>query len=389
MLEAERKLDRCKDQPTCSPTCVSGLIWVVLGLVFFYAHVAYAITAEPKKKVVVLFSYEKDFWAVKDENRGIADGLATMGFVEGHNINIVRLYMNTKTVNKTARKMEAVAPTLLAKIQSFQPDVLMVMDDDALRHVGAKFLDTKLPVVFGGINLIPTDHDYGWITATERRPLADSELKPGHNFTGVLERIAIGAGFNLLHQINPGIKSALFISDKSLLSRQMLRAADHDAILEKVPIKIVKQVFTDDYEALKQLILDYQDRVDSIVMFLPWTFVDINGQHVSHRNVVRWMLQNNKRPGIAYLDVLAEDGLLCGVVVDLFQQGANAGIMTGRILSGEKPSDIPILNPVANRIMINLARAKQLNIDIPFEVLKNSDVLLKTMNAYPEFKYRD
>ena len=163
---------------------------------------------------------------MEDENRGIVNGLATMGFLEGRNTDIVRLYMNTKTVNKTAEQMEAAATSLLEQIRSIQPDILFIMDDDALRHLGAKLLDTELPIVFGGINLFPTDTDYGWVSETRRAPLADSLARPGHNITGVLERIAIASGFNLLHQIVPQAETALFISDRSILSRQMLRAAD-------------------------------------------------------------------------------------------------------------------------------------------------------------------
>lgn len=374
----------------CMPAYLG--IFFVFGLVF--GDSAIAQTTQPavngsQKKVVILFSYEETFWAVQDENRGIAEGLATMGYVEGRNTDMMRVYMNTKTINKTARQMEQVAHKLLDQIKALGPDILLIMDDDALRHVGAKLLDSELPIVFGGINLFPMDDDYGWIDGIHRRSLADSTQQPGHNITGVLERIALGAGFNVLHQIDPRIKSVLFLSDKSILSRQMLRAADYNAALSDVPMKIVKQVFTDDFETLKQLVLDYQDRVDSIVMFLPWTLVDAKGRHVPHQTVVRWMLQNNKRPGIAYLDVLAEEGFLCGVVVDMFQQGVHAGIMAGKILQGENPATLPIVNPVANRIMINLARAKQLNIDIPFEVLKNTDVILKMMTAYPEFTPKD
>jgi hypothetical protein len=342
-----------------------------------------------KKKAVIVFSYRQGWWAVEDENRGIANGLATIGFIEGRNVDIVRLYMNTKTVNKTAEQMEAAAISLLEQIRSIQPDILLIMDDDALRHLGAKLLDTELPIVFGGINLFPTDSDYGWVSETRRAPLADSLERPGHNITGVLERIAIASGFNLLHQIVPQAETALFISDRSILSRQMLRAADFTYALANTPMKIIRQVFTDDYEEMQRIVLDYQDRVDCIVMFLPWTFEDKHGNHVPQEKVVSWLLKNNKRPGIAYLDILAEEGFLCGVVVDMYQQGFHSGIMAGRILTGQHPKEIPIINPVANRIMINLARAKQLNIDIPFEVLKNTDSILKTMTAYPEFNYSE
>lgn len=337
------------------------------------------------KNAVILFSYRQGWWAVEDENRGIKQGLAAMGYAEGRNMEITRLYMDTKTSNKTAIQMEAAALRLVHRIEAIHPDLLFIMDDDALRHVGAKLFDTDLPIVFGGINLFVTDPDYGWITSTRRAPLADSLDQPGHNITGVLERIAIASGFNLLHQILPDAKSALFISDKSILSRQLLRAAGDEQAMTNLPVTIVKQVFTDDYEKMKATVLAYQNRVDCIVMFLPWTFEDRNGNHIPQEDVVRWLLQNNRRPGIAYLDILAEEGFLCGVVVDMVQQGVHAGVMAGRILNGEKPGQIPIVDPVANRIMINVARARQLNIDIPFEVLKSADVVIRTMTAYPEF----
>jgi ABC-type uncharacterized transport system substrate-binding protein len=361
---------------------VSGLLICVLAA---HAWPDAGSAASGKKHAVILFSYRQGWWAVEDENRGIADGLEAMGYIEGQNIDITRLYMNTKTINKTAVKMEAAAVPLLNQIYAIHPDVLFIMDDDALRHVGAKLLDTDVPIVFGGINLLVTDPDYGWVTPTQRAPLADTLDRPGHNVTGVLERIAIASGFNLLHQILPGAKSALFLSDKSILSQQMLRAAGDKAALSNVPMKIIKQMFTDDYEEMKKTILDYQNRVDAVVMFLPWTFEDRNGQHVPQEKVVRWLLENNKRPGIAYLDILAEEGFLCGVVVDMVQQGVNAGIIGARILGGEDPANISIVDPVANRITINMARAKQLQIDIPFEVLKNADVVYHTMTVYPEF----
>jgi ABC-type uncharacterized transport system substrate-binding protein len=342
-----------------------------------------------KKKAVILFSYRKGWWAVEDENRGIARGLSTLGYVEGRNIDIARLYMDTKTVNKTAGQMEAAAGRILNQIQSLAPDVLFIMDDDALRHVGAKLLDTPLPIVFGGINLIVTDADYGWLDSRKRAPLADSQEHPGHNITGVLERITISSGFNLLHQILPQAKSALFVSDNSQLSRQMLRASGAQAAMSALPIKIVKQFFSDNYDDMQRTVLEFQNRVDCIVTFLPWTLEDRQGRHVPQEQVVRWLLEHNRRPGIAYLDILAAEGFLCGVVVDMVQQGVHAGVIAGRILDGESPASLPIIDPVANRIMINLARARQLKIDIPFEVLKSADTLLNTMTAYPEFQEKE
>jgi len=377
----KKLLDRYSENSLRFFPAIGVFIVLITGAILTHAAPSIINTRTPK--AVILFSYRQGWWAVEDENRGIVNGLAELGYVEGRDIEIIRLYMNTKTVNKTAALKEAAAIPLLARIKAIQPDVLLIMDDDALQHVGAKLLDKELPIVFGGINLFVTDADYGWVSDTLRAPLADSLERPGHNITGVLERIAISAGFNLLHQILPDAKSAIFISDKSAVSRQLLRGAGDKAALTEVPIKIVRQMFTDSYEEMQKTVLAYQDRVDSIVMFLPWTFEDNSGRHVPQEIVVRWLLENNKRPGIAYLDILAEEGFLCGVVVDMYQQGFHAGIIAGKILGGENASAIPIVDPVANRLMINLARARQLNIDIPFEVLKNTDKVLKTMTAFP------
>ncbi len=337
------------------------------------------------KTAAALFSYHPGFWVVEDEDMGLLQGLDRFGYIEGQNIVIHRYYMDTKRANKTVEDQEAAADAILNQIQSINPDILFIYDDDALRHIGGKLLDTDLPIVFAGVNLLPTMPDYAWKKDGSFTALADSLERPGHNITGVQERVHFSAGFQLLHRIVPQAKTALFLSDNSLIGTELIRTAGGEGALDNPFITIAKKAYTDSFETLKELILDYQDKVDSIVLFLPWTLEDQDGHHVPQEQVVRWMLQNSKRPGIAYLDILAEEGYLCGVAVDMAKQGLYSGILGGRILKGENPSGMPVLDPVANRIMINLARARQLGIDIPFQIFEDADVILKKMTAYPEF----
>lgn len=363
------------------PSRFAALLALALAVLGLLSGVA---AAAPH--AVFLFSYEPGWWGVVDEDRGLIQGLAEAGYVEGQNLRVTRLYMNSKTVNKTPERMEAAAAPLLAELRRLAPDLLFILDDDALRHVGAKLLGSPLPVVFAGVNCFPTEADYGWADATRRVPLAQTLERPGYNVTGVLERVSLGAGFKLLHQVVPGAKTALFLSDASPAGTRFLQAAGGEAELANAPIRVVEKFYTDRFEDLQAKVREYQDQVDCIVLFLPWTLEDAAGRPVPPLEVVGWLLRNNRHPEVAYLPVLAEMGYLCGVVVDMVQQGFHAGVLGARILRGARPADLPIVDPVAHRIAVNLARAHQLGIDVPFEVLKAADVVHQTMTAWPEYR---
>jgi len=344
-------------------------------------------TPEPElaeaRHVVVLYSYEPDFFATTQEDSGIVSGLASTGYIEGENLEITRLYMNTKTVNTTPELMTAVAAEMAAEIESLAPDALLLHDDDALRNVGPLFYDSDIPVVFGGVNGFPSDEAY-----TEIGALVDSFDEPGHNITGVLERPSVLAGFKLLHQVVPDAETALFMSDKSPVTSLLLGGEEGIAKLDDVDIQVVDQIYTDSFEELKTTILENQDKVDVIVFMLPWSIFDEDGNHVPQDEVVGWMMRNNKLPGIAFLDILAEEGYLTGVVVDMNQQGFQAARMIGEIMQGANPATMPVIDPVANRIMFNMARADQLGIEIPFELLSTADTVYTEMTTYPEYEYQ-
>jgi putative ABC transport system substrate-binding protein len=46
-----------------------------------------------------------------------------------------------------------------------------------------------------------------------------------------------------------------------------------------------------------------------------------------------------------------------------------AGGNTGRILKGEKPSDLPVMQPIRFEFVINMQTARLLDIDVPAELL--------------------
>jgi putative tryptophan/tyrosine transport system substrate-binding protein len=279
---------------------------------------------------------------------GLRKGLSQMGYIEGRNITIEYRWADTELAR---------IPELVAELVHLRVNV--VVTPNMLVALQAKATTTTLPIlVMTGSDPVGTG-------------LVASLNRPGGNVTGVTS-IAGDLGtkqVGLLHELLPrATRLAILVNPDIPVAKSL--PDDVRAAAASVGLQVGSYTATDSREIDSAFVRLMQDRAEAVLV-APAALFQTRRAQLSTLAVL------NRLPTIYPWREFIDVGGLMSYGASWTEQSRQVGLYTGRILKGEKPADLPVMQPTKFEFVINLQTARTLGIEVPPTLLAIADEVIE------------
>lgn len=343
--------------------------WIVILLTGMFLAVLAEASCLYAARIFILHSYEKDNVCGQPQHDGVMSALHLAGYHEHENLELAVFYMDTKQLNNTPELIEHQARLARERIDAFNPDVLVTLDDNAFSSVGLTYAQAPFPVVFCGVNQRLEQYN-------DRLHFLDTRQAPGHNITGVYEKLHVSDALRVHCRLFPGVQAVQFIVDRSVTGRAIFEQITKELSGDPPPCAWHLTV-VDSWEAYQEEIRRV-NRDSSISALYPAVLLlkDKDSTTYTAKQIIPWTTRVSTKPELGVNNMFTRLGMFGGAAVDFFSMGRQAGTMVTRILEGENTAGIAIEDSRRYALAFNLHRAAVLGLEIPQDVILSADEIV-------------
>ncbi len=200
--------------------------------------------------------------------------------------------------------------------------------------------------------------------------LVASLSRPGGNVTGVtfIGSELVGKQFELLKELVPIATNIAVLVNQSnpVMSQDVIRNAEMAARRLGMDIIVIHAGTEFEIDAAFNSAVEH--RISAL-------FFD-DAYFTSRRGQIAALGLRHRLPTFSVPQNVAA-GTLMGYGANIPDSYRQAGVYVGRVLRGEKPGDLPILQPTKFSLVINLKTAKALGIDVPLFLQQRADEVIE------------
>ena len=300
-------------------------------------------------RILVVMSYEKNFYWVHDLSRGIREVL-------GKGNNIRWFYMDGKIAPERAQHQGEQAFALYKK---YRPDGIIAADDLAQIHFVLPYIRnrTTTPTIFVGVNKDPKKYQY-----------------PADNVTGIVEKIPIIQTLAFARMILPKARQVAFMMRNGPTAEGFFKQIHRDETA--FPLRINSLNSPETLEEAVDIAATLRDKVDCLYIGGLEGLRDHNGIPMSEQNIFRHLDHTFGKPILGATAHHVHNGALLAVAQNGRQQGKLAANMLLQAMHGTPISKMPIISDTSCERILNIAAMRALRISPNPAVLVGARLIL-------------